>query len=385
MNEDHILPRASTRARLRKDRSNRRDRHEQRGGILVLAGASLLTLAAFGALAIEVGNLMLARTQLQNVADAAAMAGAGCLLARNECGNVGTNGTDWQTARQRALDFVPSNPLQGKPVSDVVVDAGFWNMYGSPATLQPNSIVPGDYDYPAIRVTVSATGNAAGTGYQAPLVALLGSAGVSVNASAVAVLSHPGTTTAGTVFPLVIAKCMYDTYWNASTGSPVLATAVTMPGFDLPQVVGEPLRFKITSSYKAGACESGQWSSLDLDSSSAAVLRGMLQSGNTTAISLGQTVWVQPGAQTTLYSDVQNCSDSGNKSCAWVMIPVVQTVNSHTATPVMGFACVRVLSAVGGSGKYIAVQMSADATRCPRSGSGIGPNYGITTPARLVN
>lgn len=359
-------------------------RAKQRGGMLVLAGVTLFTLTAFGALAIEVGNLMLARTQLQNIADAAALAGAGCLLGRNECGNVGTNGTDWTTARQRALSFAPNNPLQGKAVAGITVDYGFWNMLGTPDTLQPASITPQAYDYPALRVSLSVTGDASGSGYQAPLVALLGMAGVTASAQAVAALSHPGTTTAGTVFPLVIAKCMYDTYWNASTGSPVLATAVNMPGFDLPQVVGEPLRFKITSSYKAGACESGQWSSLDLNSSSASVLRGMLTSGNSSSISVGQSVWVQPGAQTTLYGDVNNCSESGNKSCAWVMIPVVQTVNANLATPVVGFACAHILSVVGGSSKYITVQMSADATRCPRYGSGVGPNYGITTPAKLV-
>lgn len=356
----------------------------QRGSVSVLSAVSLLALAGIGALAVEVATLMVARNELQNAADATAMAGAACLAGRIECGNVGITKPDWDTARTRALAFVSSNAVQGRALSQGTVTSGYWNMLGAVADLQPTSITPTDYDYAAIRVTLSREPGINGGPLSLPLAHLLGADAVVMRASAVAVLSHPGTALPATVFPVAISRCMYDTWWDGATGMPRLATQTSVPGLSLPQVVGEPYRFKITSSYSAGPCESGQWTSLGTDNNSASFLRNLIGSGNTSSISIGDRVWVQPGTQTTLYGDVNQCSEAGNRQCAYVMVPVVDQVSSHVYAPVYGFACLHLLWATGGNDKFIAVQMSADATRCPRTGSGVGPNYGITLPPRLV-
>lgn len=358
--------------------------HRQRGTITVLSATSLLALAAVGALAIEVGQLAVARNELQNAADATAMAGAACLVARAECGNLGVKGADWSTATQRAQAFVPSNAVQAQTLSAAEIEHGYWDMQDPRSPLLPPTITPGDYHYPAIRVTFRRAPGVNGGALLAPLAHLMGVREVRGQASAVAVLSYPGTALPGTLFPVAISRCMYENYWNTATATPRLATQVSMPGLDLPQVVGEPIRFKLTSSYQAGPCESGQWSSLLLDTNSVTTLRQLIDGGNAQSLSIGEGSWIQPGVQTTLYGDVNQCSEAGNRKCAWVMVPVVDTVSTHTRAPVRGFACLHLLWAVGGNDKYIAAHMSADEDRCPSLGSGVGPNYGISTPPRLV-
>ena len=51
----------------------------QRGSMLVTASLFFIILIGFAALAVDVGHMMIARNELQNAADAAALAGANCL------------------------------------------------------------------------------------------------------------------------------------------------------------------------------------------------------------------------------------------------------------------------------------------------------------------
>ena len=54
-----------------------RNVRNERGAVLVLVAASMVVMFGFAALAVDVGNLMLVRTESQKAADAAALAGAG--------------------------------------------------------------------------------------------------------------------------------------------------------------------------------------------------------------------------------------------------------------------------------------------------------------------
>lgn len=353
----------------------------QRGGIMILSGIVLTVLLAFGALAIDIGNLLMVRNELQNAADASAMAGAPCLNARTDCGNATATTPDWATASTRANNFIGQNKVQGTALSNATVTYGYWNMNGTPAGLQPSTITPSTYDYPAVQVTLSKEAGKNGGAVLMSLAHIFGLEDAAVTATATAVVSHPN---ALRPFPLVLDKCLYDTYWDYNTGSPKLATQVNPPGFDLPQVIGQPYFFKATSTYKVGACEAGQWSSLLTDSNSSNFIRDMITNGSPDIIAIGDLLWIQPGSKNALYPVVNACSGAGNKTCEYVRVPVVETIDTHSRQPVLAFACVRILSAAGGSGKYILFQMSADPTNCQVSGSGVGPNYGVSTPARLV-
>ncbi len=59
---------------------NRLTRKDERGAVAVLVVAALVALLGFAALAIDVGFLVMKKTELQTAADAGALAGASALL-----------------------------------------------------------------------------------------------------------------------------------------------------------------------------------------------------------------------------------------------------------------------------------------------------------------
>ena len=352
----------------------------------LLVALLLPLLLGMAALAVDLTNLSTAKAELQAAADATALAGAGCLRRRAECGNLSRATPDWIGADLTVSGFISQNKTQGDPLQRASVTSGYWNVSGTPSGLRSTTISPGALDLPAVQVTVSRRLDENGGLIPSILAGFLGFPASALSATATAALSSPGLAGVGSVFPLAIAQCMYDRYWDTTTGQPKLATAITVPGFDLPQTVGEAYRFKITSRYKAGGCESGQWSSLTLNSNDAATLRTLMDQGNTSSIPVGGSVWIQTGSMTTLYGELNACSAAGNRKCEYVMLPVVANISASALATVLGFACVRLLSATGGSDKYAVAQMSADTQKCRALNSGgVGPNFGIILPPRLVS
>jgi hypothetical protein len=125
----------------------------------------------------------------------------------------------------------------------------------------------------------------------------------------------------------------------------------------------------------------------DCNSTSTALrIPELLQSSRTTAaLGVGANIWIQTGTKTTLYSDVNNCSSAGNRKCEYANVPIVQEVSTHSFTPIVAYTCIRIVSAIGGSEKYITMQMSNDADKCQAKGSGGGgTNYGALVPPRLA-
>ncbi|MDX1393624.1 MAG: pilus assembly protein TadG-related protein [Gemmatimonadota bacterium] len=90
---------------------------DESGAVTVFVAISLVVLLSCLALGVDTGLLMTARTESQQAADAAALAGAG-VLARNPADSVGAHAT--------ALDWTSRNLVRGMQVhagpSDVVVD-----------------------------------------------------------------------------------------------------------------------------------------------------------------------------------------------------------------------------------------------------------------------
>ena len=78
----------------------------ERGAVLFLVAASMIAILGFASLAIDVGNLMMVRTESQRAADAAALAGAGWLIPAPD---------DSAGARLRAIDFAARNNVARMP------------------------------------------------------------------------------------------------------------------------------------------------------------------------------------------------------------------------------------------------------------------------------
>lgn len=351
----------------------------ERGAVAVLAVILLPILIMVAAFAVDIGNLIVVKNELQNAADSAAQAGAQCLYPRAECLNTTSTAPDWATSQTRASLAVTNNAVQGTALVTGSVTSGYWNITGTPGTLQLLPHTPTTNDAPAIQVTISKQSGKNGGSVVLYLAGLMGLSAADVSATAVSVVTSPGVEGPGGLFPFAITKCMYDLYWDSATSQPKNATANTLYG--VPQVIGEPWVFHLGASIYA-PCDGGEWTSFALDDNNVPTINFLIANGNPTQLAIGDQTWIEPGAKTVLYGTVADCSAAGNKSCEYVTMPVTQSANTKGEQTILAFGCLRILDAVGGSGKYIKVQMS---TLCPSpEGGGGGPDYGVHNSPRLA-
>ncbi len=353
--------------------------HHQRGAVAVLVIMLLPILLMVSAFAVDIANLMLVKNELQNAADSAAQAGAQCLYPRTECFNTLSAAPDWATSQTRASLAVAHNAAQGRALSTGVVASGYWNITGTPHTLQLLPHTPGANEAPAIQVTISKQSGKNGGSVVLYLAGLLGLATADVSATAVSVVTSPGVVGPGGLFPFAITKCMYDQYWDSTTATPKLATTTTLLG--VPQVIGQPWVFHLGAAVYT-PCDGGEWTSFALDDNNVPTIKDLIANGNPTQLAKGDQTWIEPGSKTALYGTVAACSAAGDKSCEYVTMPVTTSANSKGEQTILDFGCLHILNAAGGSGKYIAVQMD---TTCPSpQGSGTGTNYGVHDNPRLA-
>ena len=325
----------------------------------------LPVMLGISAFAIDLAYLQVARNELQNDADAAALAGAQYLVA------TGSSGPDWSLASQQALVAVGLNKATNLNLHEATIQTGYWNVKHLPQTLQALPMTPTSDDIPAIKVTVIKDKGINQGGVPVFFAQIWHILSLRTQASAIAGVSSPGTVEPGALFPLAMSQCMYTNYWNATANPP-------SPKVD-PKT-GKPYVFQIGSSYHYGTCSSGEWTSFETDSNSVSAITHLISNGNLTTLSMGDSTWIEPGSKTTLYKDVHDCSAAGNKRCEYVVIPTVSTIDVHARSTIQAFACLHILDG-STSGKYIQAEMSNQCV-APLSG-GVGTNYGVTSPPSL--
>jgi Flp pilus assembly protein TadG len=328
----------------------------QRGTISYVLVFFIFMALAFAAFSVDVRHYYLAQDELQTAADAAAIAGASTL-------HSGTSTPAWNAAVAAAASAVQLNTSDGVVLANATVQSGYWNLTGSPAGMQASTITPGTYDSAAVQVTVSrATGSNGG-----PLIfffaPLFGVYTTTVTATAVAVVSAPGYVAPGGLFPVTLGQCLFDQYWNTQTGAPMIDPST-----------GQAYTFQITNGALYGGCSGGQWTSFATDANDVPTVRALMAGGNPTGLGIGDSIWIEPGVKTTLYSSVPGNVD--------VLVPVVQSLTSSTET-ILGFAAFHIDFAVGGSGKYIQGHLMANLKVTTGSGQS-GPYYGAYVPPRLA-
>ena len=236
-------------------------------------------------------------------------------------------------------------------------------------------------DKPAVSVTITKdTGK--NNGPIAMLTsAMFGGANVPMTAKAVAVLSSPGNVPPNSLIPQAINKCMYDKFWDASTGTPIIYTGSPADPYGL-SVIGQPWEFRIGSAYHYGTCDSGQWTTFDQDVNSQSAVGNLITNGNPASLNIGDLTWIQPGTKTASYNDLD--AKYPTPPGADVSIIVVDTANlsQKGQAPIVAFAGFHIDDIQGGSGKFIQGHFIANFIT-PSSG-GIGPFYGTYTPPRLA-
>jgi Flp pilus assembly protein TadG len=135
--------------------------------VMVLTALGLVAFLGFASLAIDMGHLYVVRNELQNVADAAAMAGARALITEVN----GAPQRDKIAAHDAAMDVLQRQAtLSGLPTvdsgdrNDATITYGNWDIYtGNPNTAWTDSDATPGSDANAVRVAIRrATGTAYG-------------------------------------------------------------------------------------------------------------------------------------------------------------------------------------------------------------------------------
>jgi hypothetical protein len=374
-------------------------RHQQ-GSIIVLFGGLLLVLTGFAVLAIDVGRIYIVRGELQNVADAAALAGANCLTRTNavsatDCDSASATSLNWDRALAKARAQLSGNQADNQSIlsSDAgnVIDVGYWDLLNKrpaggtdPTSLMTKSFSPlGTNDKPAIRVTVKkATGQNGG-----PILMLTqlmyGGSDVPMSATSVAVISSPGSLLTGTPIPVVIEKCLFDQYWDSSTGTPKLADSTSLVGtsstgnqtITVPQTIGQPWVFQLNADYPNATCSASKWFTVP---GGEQVIKKLVATGVPGPLSIGDTVNIENGNVASGYQELKAKYPSLPVD---LTLAVVNTNLASGSTPIYAFAGFRITAIQGAPGYLRGSFVSSSVSS---SSSGIGPFFGAYTPPRLA-
>ena len=350
-------------------------RHQrQRGVVSVLFTLLLPLLLGFGAFAIDLPYLLSIRTQMQTTADAAALAGARYL---------GEGGAlNWSAAVSQAQTLLTENPVAGKTLTQASIQVGYWDTSSNHLGLQALPMNPTLTDVPAIQVSISQSAGQNGGEVKTVFSNFFGLGSLPVSVRSVSARAGAGTMGSNVLFPLAIPKCMYDTYWNSTTYP---------PGPKVDPSTKNVYVFKMGSNTYAGCningtkFPAGAWAAATSGDTSSSNLLNLVSNRISQSLSIGDQIFVNSGNYgQSLYTAVNNCSAAAslaNQTCRYVHVAIFDDTTTTGYNKITGFACVEILSASGGSSKYIVASMS---TQCPTPpSSGMGPSYGVTTPPKL--
>jgi Flp pilus assembly protein TadG len=305
---------------------------DQYGAIGIVIALLLPLLFGFAGLAVDMGHSYVVKSQLKNAADAGALRGARVLAPYT--GSPLT--PNWAEALSKAPLAVNLNRADNKPLTDSEVAYGYWSFLTN--TLQSSGIIPTANDFPAVRVTVSKTaGNNDGpvTMYLAPVLNLI--PGVSVQpttdvaAASVAIISFPQSMPPGSLKPMVATTAIIDKYWNTTD----------------PDNPGQPIQFKLGDGSQA---EDTMWSTFKVDNNSNDYTKNLIIKGNPESISIGDSVYLQPGVRAVDYGP----NEMGKFINQTVVLPVVapDTLVEKTSAPILDFIAFHITGYSQG-GKYV--------------------------------
>ncbi|RJF97085.1 pilus assembly protein TadE [Noviherbaspirillum cavernae] len=372
-------------------------RRNQKGAAVITVSFWFIALIGMTALAFDIGHLLIVRNELQNAADAAALAGANCLdkttaVSGTDCTNTASATLNWTMARTKASNSIGFNKSDSKTLVNGTVETGYWNVNGG-TTMQATTLTPigpctvvsgvmtTACDKPAVRVTLSRTTGSNGGAVGTLIATMFGGAAIPITASAVAVRSAPGQVMPGSLIPMTINKCMFDLYWDSTTNTPRNATTESLKG--VPQVIGQPWVIRIGSSYHYPNCESGQWTSFTQDVNDVPTVRDLINNGNPDPLSIGQDTWIEPGTKSSLYDTLDDKYPTPPGANVTVLVVDRPSgLDSKGTAPIVAFAGFHI-NDVNKQGKYIQGHFIKEITVTTGS-SGIGPSYGIYTPPRLA-
>ena len=213
----------------------------ERGAIAVLTALGLVAFLGFASLAVDIGHLYVVRNELQNVADAAALAGARQLIKEDPTTKLAY--VDSQGAHDAALGVAQSQAqLSGLPTvadgarNDLTIDYGNWDIYsGSRDTAWTKTDGSASSNSNAVRVSIKRADGVAFGPVTNFLAGILGYQTSAVSAMATAYLGFAKQTLPGGVpLPITLPTDVVKTtdnqdknFWWAQWLGPREAVAAT--------------------------------------------------------------------------------------------------------------------------------------------------------------
>ena len=334
---------------------------DQDGAIAIVIALMLPVLLGFAGLAVDMGHSYAVKSQLKNAADAGALRGARALVPYT--GSPET--PNWALALSKAPEAVKLNRADNKQLTDSVVTYGYWSFTTSPPSLQSAGISPTANDFPAVRVTVSKTAGSNGGPISMYLASFLRVLPADVGATSVAIISFPKTMPPGGLKPMVATTDIIDKYWGMSD----------------PDNPGQPFQFKLGDGSQA---EDTMWSTFKVDSESNDYTKELILTGNPTDISIGESVWLQPGARAVDYGP----NEMGKFINQTVVLPVVSPADltKKEFAEIKDFIAFHITGYSQG-GKYVEGYFDKNyVVTNPQKGFGVPSNpYSTPSAPQLVN
>ncbi|HKT99378.1 MAG TPA: pilus assembly protein TadG-related protein [Paraburkholderia sp.] len=328
--------------------ARRRMARRERGAVAVQVALFLITLLGCAALAVDIGRWVVVRHELQNAADAAALAGAHVLPGQLAASAVPATWASAETAANTAAtQYAGANSANGKAVSAQTILVGYWDVANvpSPVPASLSQTITSPTDKPAVLVTVGLNG---GSNLPLALGPLFGISSVRASATAVAIISAPGVALPGALFPIALNQCIYQNPAFWSNGQPVAGQEFAIGD-------GGPSNCTGTAA---------QWTSLTLSSNPSAygpcsknsansvqAIDCLMTNGNGPAISVGNDITIQPGVEASMYNNFPLTPPMQ------VTLPVVADGANMTSTgngglmPIVGFAAFQIDYVIGANGK----------------------------------
>jgi Flp pilus assembly protein TadG len=340
-------------------------RHRQHGSVMLLFVLLLPILLGFTAVAVDFSRVLQTKQELQNAADAAALAGAASL---DDVG--GETPYNWTAAAQDANAWIGKNPVSARVLTDGDVTVGYVRPGDPLQTVHSPSetgwIEP--FDVPAVRVALSLSVGHNGGPLELLFGSFLGFPHKDINAVAIAAAYPPGYAAAGAMFPIAIGRCMYDLYWDFSARRPKLNPAT-----------GKPYPIQIGSVY-GGSCFSGEWTTFNTVLNDVPAVQALITSGNPVPIRIGDPTYVQSGVKDAVFNSVPI-----NKTVA---VPVISQVITGSNQSVVAMAAFHIQGVTRVDGKsYILGNFTEGLKSVGLSaGSGGGQDLGAQTgiPSILI-
>lgn len=257
-----------------------------RGAVAVLV--ALLSVFIFGiaAFGIDLTRALVVRNEVQNAADAAALAGAGVLFPLD------AGRPNWAAAQALAATQITANKSEGISLSTVSTSVGFWNIATRSSTWD-TSVTPGANDVPALKVVVQRDTGVNGGPMLMSFGRLLGFNVMPAGATAVAVITWPASAGKGSLAPYAMGECAFLNYWDSTTGQP---RGDANGPYEI--VLGNK-----NSCNPATSCTCGTWTSLDQNTNGTDDIRTLMVTKNTAPLAVGDNIWIKPGVASTLFGD----------------------------------------------------------------------------------